>query len=65
MHLDLHISTWKGTSWHKQLTDAGEKVKDFENEYKAYKEALAYAPDNKVAQSRADALKNRVSSSRA
>ena len=21
MHLDLHISTWKGTSWHKQLTD--------------------------------------------
>ncbi|DBB09177.1 TPA: hypothetical protein ACH3X3_007777 [Trebouxia sp. C0006] len=52
------------TAWNN-LGDACEKVKDFENAYKAYKEALAYAPDNKVAQSRADALKNRVSSSRA
>lgn len=52
------------TAWNN-LGDACEKVKDFESAYKAYKEALAYAPDNKVAQSRADALKNRVSSSRA
>lgn len=51
------------TAWNN-LGDACEKVRDFENAYKAYKEALAYAPDNKVAQARADALKNRVSSSR-
>lgn len=49
------------TAWNN-LGDACEKVRDYENAYKAYKEALAYAPDNKVAQSRADALKNRVSS---
>ena len=47
------------TAWNN-LGDACEKVRDFEAAYKAYKEALAYAPDNKVAQSRADALKNRV-----
>lgn len=48
------------TAWNN-LGDACEKVSDYENAYKAYKEALAYAPDNKVAQSRADALKFRVS----
>ena len=48
------------TAWNN-LGDACEKARDFENAYKAYKEALAYAPDNKVAQARADALKNRVS----
>ena len=51
------------TAWNN-LGDACEKNRDFKAAYNAYKEALAYAPDNKVAQARADALRIRASSSR-
>lgn len=47
------------TAWNN-LGDAYEKLKDFDNAYDAYKEALAYAPDNRVAQNRADYCKTRL-----
>ena len=51
------------TAWNN-LGDACEKTKDYRAAYDAYKEALAYAPDNKVAQARADALRARAQASR-
>jgi tetratricopeptide (TPR) repeat protein len=42
------------------LGDAYEKAKQFKEALDAYQEALNYAPNNKVASSRADALRARV-----
>ena len=47
------------TAWNN-LGDALEKCRQYEPALKAYEEALSYAPDNRVAQSRADALRTRL-----
>ena len=47
------------TAWNN-LGDALEKLRQFESALEAYEEALAFAPDNKIAQSRADFCRTRV-----
>ena len=48
------------TAWNN-LGDALEKQRQFREAFKAYEEALSYAPENKVARARADALRTRAS----
>jgi tetratricopeptide (TPR) repeat protein len=47
------------TAWNN-LGDAYERLKQYEPALGAYREALTYAPDNKVAQARADFCKTRL-----
>ena len=47
------------TAWNN-LGDAWEKARNWKEAYQAYSEALAYAPDNKVARERSDALRSRA-----
>ncbi|KAK9824565.1 hypothetical protein WJX72_011341 [[Myrmecia] bisecta] len=47
------------TAWNN-LGDALEKARKYEEAFKAYSEALSYAPDNKVAKARSDAMKTRL-----
>lgn len=47
------------TAWNN-LGDALESQKNYQDAYNAYKEALSYAPDNKVAQARFDFCKTRL-----
>ncbi|KAL4525038.1 hypothetical protein Ndes2437B_g03212 [Nannochloris sp. 'desiccata'] len=47
------------TAWNN-LGDAYERLKEYGPALDAYREALSYAPDNKVAQSRADFCKTRL-----
>lgn len=47
------------TAWNN-LGDAYERLKDWKNALSAYQEALAYAPNNKIAMQRADYCKTRV-----
>ncbi|CAL5220239.1 g2218 [Coccomyxa viridis] len=51
------------TAWNN-LGDAYEKARDWDQAMKAYEETLTYSPDNKVAQSRVNSLRNKVSMAR-
>lgn len=47
------------TAWNN-LGNSYEKERKYPEAFKAYEEAVSYAPDNKVAKSRVDALRTRV-----
>lgn len=51
------------TAWNN-LGDAFERKQKWNDALRAYQEALSYAPANKVAKNRSDALKSRLQTSK-